>query len=133
MIFKKHITVLIAFLFLVSNLGLAFNVHYCDDEIASISLNNYSDIQEIEEDCCGEVEKDSQCCDNKIIKLQDKSDQVIVNSLSFDADLFFVSEQLSNLFFLAEPNFKKKELISYSCNANAPPLYQLYSQYIFYA
>ena len=35
--FKKHISLLIAFFLLVSNSGLAFNVHYCGDKIAAVS------------------------------------------------------------------------------------------------
>ena len=47
MIFKKHISLLIALLVLVSNSGLAFNVHYCEGKIASIS-SVFSD-----EEVCG--------------------------------------------------------------------------------
>ena len=37
MIFKKQLSILIAFLVLVSNSGLAFNVHFCEGKIASIT------------------------------------------------------------------------------------------------
>jgi hypothetical protein len=38
--FKKQISIFLAILLLVSNVGLAFNVHYCGGEIASVSLNS---------------------------------------------------------------------------------------------
>ncbi len=37
MTFKKYTSVLLAFYLLVSTTGLAFNVHHCGDEIASVS------------------------------------------------------------------------------------------------
>ena len=66
--FRKHIGLFLTFFLLVSTLGLAFNVHYCDNEIASVSINTASNSQEIEKNCCGKIEKMSKCCKNKIIK-----------------------------------------------------------------
>ena len=36
--FKKHTSILLAALILLANLGLSFVVHYCKDEIASVSF-----------------------------------------------------------------------------------------------
>jgi hypothetical protein len=36
--FRKHISILLATLILLANLGLSFTVHYCKDEIASVSF-----------------------------------------------------------------------------------------------
>jgi hypothetical protein len=130
---KKQIAILLSFFLLVSNLGLAFNVHYCDDEIASITLNTASNSQEIEKECCGEVEIDSKCCKNKIIKSQDKLDQIIVNTISFDTNFVLVDQQTISCNGTLIDSYKKSDIVSYYCNANGPPLYQLYSQYIFYA
>jgi len=44
--FKKHINILLAMLILVSNVGLAFNVHYCEGKISGISFN-----YKVEEPC----------------------------------------------------------------------------------
>ena len=84
MIFKKHISILITIFLLISNLGLAFNVHYCDNKIASVSLNILSD--KTVDECCGIVEKNSKCCNDKIIQAELKSDQIIVKSLSFEVN-----------------------------------------------
>lgn len=133
MIFKKHISIILAFFLLVSNLGLAFNVHYCDDEIASITLNSLSNSQEIEKDCCGIIEKDSKCCNDKLVKSNEKSDLIIVNALTFNADFILVFNDWKPVVFAPNNHFEQSNFPFYYCDANAPPLYLMYSQFIFYA
>lgn len=130
---KKQISLLLAFFLLVSNVGLAFNVHYCENTIASVTLNLSSNPHEVEKDCCGVVEKASKCCHNKIIKSNDKSDQVLVKTISLASDSIFVMNDWIPIVFNSPIHFKKAVIISYGCDANAPPLYLLYSQYTFYA
>ena len=131
MIFKKHISILLTVFLLVSNLGLAFNVHYCDDEIASITINAAPASQEVVDECCRVVEKKSGCCDDKVIKAEIKSDQIIVKSLLFD--FIAVTYDWKPLVFTSKINFKQRDNVTYFCDANAPPSYLLYSQYTFYA
>jgi hypothetical protein len=114
-------------------MGLSFNVHYCDDEIASVTLNTATNSHEVEEDCCGVVEKSSKCCKNKIIKSTEKSAQVHVKTISLDTEYELVSNEWKTGNYLDELNFQPKESSSYYCDANAPPLYLLYSQYTFYS
>ena len=130
---KKQISLFLAFFLLVSNVGLAFNVHYCEDKIASVTLDLASNSHEVEKDCCGVAEKQSKCCHNKIIKSNDKSDQVLAKSFSFTSDLFFVIKEWKPIVFTSKIHIKKAGIIAYYCAANAPPLYLLYSQYTFYA
>ena len=132
MIFKKHISILLTFFLLISQLGLAFNVHYCDDKIASITLNAAFSSKQIVDECCGVVEKDSKCCNDKIIKAEIKSDQIIVKTLSFDADFISIIQDWKPLNFVSNFNSKQRATTTYYCDANALPLYLLYSQYIFY-
>ena len=133
MIFKKHTSILLAVLLLVSNLGLAINVHYCADEIASITINVAPDSGKVVDECCGIVEEEPGCCNDKIIKAEIKSDQIIVKSLSFDPALYSVTYDWKPKVFISKNHFKQKNNSTYYCDANAPPLYLLYSQYIFYA
>jgi hypothetical protein len=113
---------------------LAFNVHYCDDEIASITINEAPSVQkEVVDECCGIVEKDSGCCNDKVIKADIKSDQIVVRILSFDAAFIPVTESWKPQILSSNTNFKQRDSITYYCDANAPPLYLLYSQYTFYA
>ena len=133
MILKKQICVLLTFLLLVSNLGLAFNVHYCADEIASITINVAPSSAKVVDECCGIVEEEPGCCNDKIIKAEIKSDQIIVKSLSFDPALHSVIYDWKPKVFISKNHFKQKNNSTYYCDANAPPLYLLYSQYTFYA
>lgn len=133
MIFKKHLSILLTALLLVSNLGLAINVHYCADEIASITINVAPDSGKVVDECCGIVEEEPGCCNDKIIKAEIKSDQIIVKSLSFDPALHSVIYDWKPKVFISKNHFKQKNNSTYYCDANAPPLYLLYSQYTFYA
>ena len=133
MIFKKHISILLTIFLLVSNLGLAFNVHYCDDKIASITINVAPTAEQTIDECCGIIEKDSKCCNDKIIKAEIKADQIIVKTVSFDADFLPATYDCKPQFFTPNYNFKQRDNFTYYCYANAPPLYLLYSQYTFYA
>ncbi len=131
--FRKHISLFLALFLLVSNLGLAFNVHYCDNVIASVSLNTASNSQEIEKNCCGKIEIKSKCCKNKIIKCNEKSDQIRVKISSLDNNSILFSDHWKTAVFNDVFNFKARGITSYYCDANAPPLYLLYSQYTFYS
>jgi hypothetical protein len=143
MLFKKHISLSLAFLFLVSNLGLSFNVHFCKDKIESITLENLFTSQEIEDNCCQielklpacckKIEKKKCSCENKIIKSDNSSEKIC----SANSDLHFDSFVIINNCFLTKCNsnaiYKSIENTTYTCNANAPPIFERNCQRLFYA
>lgn len=131
--FKKHMGVFLTALLLVSNLGLAFKIHYCGDKIDSVTINSAPTIGETFDECCGIIETDSQCCNDKVIKAEIKSDHVITNSVSIDFNYIPINYDWNVQFFASTYNFKQRDTSTYYCDANAPPLYLLYSQYTFYA
>ena len=133
--FKKHISILLAFLILGSNVGLAFNVHYCGGEISSVSLNTTLPSVQSEKGCCEKkvVSKKDSCCKDKKIVLKEKADDKIVKSFSFQFDYVFLVPIYQPAVFTALPSFKNNLSPAYYCDANAPPLFKLYNQYIFYA
>lgn len=132
MILKKRICILLTFFLLVSNLGLAFNVHYCADEIESITINVAPASAKVVDECCGIVEEEPGCCNDKIIKAEIKSEQIIVKSVSFDAEYIKDYNYWKPLFFSNNLFFKTRDNLTYYCDAHSPPLYLLYSQYTFY-
>ena len=131
--FRKHICISLALLLLVSNIGFAFNVHYCGDEISSISFKTRLSTSEIEKNCCGEIEKKSNCCDTKVLHFQKKS-ETSLSHLFFQTSFFHsINYYWKPNFIIRFSNFKKNSVKTYFCDANAPPYFKLYSQYIFYA
>lgn len=130
--FKKHISIFLAFFLLVSNTGFSFNVHFCGDKIASVSLKSNFKKPNSHKTCCGAVEKKSSCCNDKVFNFHKNIEQVIVKSFSSEiASVFLISNE-KPIIFSALPSFKTNAVLSYYCDAHAPPLFKLYQQYIFY-
>jgi len=129
---KKCTSLFLAFLLLVSNVGMAFNVHYCAGEIASVSLESQQQIKE--KGCCEKiVSKKDSCCKDKVFHFQKKSDNAIVKAFLFELNVPFLIQEWQPVVFSLISNFKGTQTTTYYCDANAPPLFKLYSQYIFYA
>lgn len=131
--FKKNICSLLAVLLLVSNIGFAFNVHYCGNEIAFVSLKSAFSSNNTEKNCCGIVEKKSHCCKDKVFRFQKKSETSTLNVFTFNSDILFLNQDWKPFLITSTPNFKRNSITSYFCDANAPPFFKLFSQYIFYA
>lgn len=136
--FKKHISILLAFILLVSNVGFAIDVHYCGGQIASVKPAFWKEVAPQETSCCppkatASVEKKDSCCKDKVFKFQKKSENTTVTSIAFLPHFVFLFEEWKPIVFQTISNFKNSEITSYYCDANAPPLFQLYHQYIFYA
>lgn len=132
---RKTIAFFLAFFILMPNLGLALNVHYCHDEIASISIKNelVELFNPIDISCCSSSENCGKCCSNEVVELE-KNKEIFVQDFSvfkvFPVVLTNVLPLNFNLNFIGKV---KKQVIENHCEANAPPLYKLYCQYIFYA
>jgi hypothetical protein len=138
--FRKCTSFLLAVLLLISNAGLAFNVHFCEGEIASVStIYNIEEVCEMpvatpDKVCCTEAAKDHKsCCKDKTVDLQDKSDNKIVKTFSIAAMAFFVVPETTSFRFAGLPATVEYFASTYKFEEHSPPLFQLYSQYIFYA
>lgn len=136
---RSYISIILSAFILVSNIGLALNVHYCHGKVADISLAyRTEDCAEIhakkKQSCCAaKPESHKKCCENDVVKLQDKSDNIIVKSIQLDfapmAEMAFWKPSAFNI----DVQVVKADAPSFYCESHAPPLYKLYSQYIFYA
>lgn len=139
--FNKHISILLTFLILASNMGFALNVHYCHGEVSSVSLAykieepcNDTHKPEVKGCCAAASESHKKCCKNDLVKLQDDSqDNIIVKSLQLDLSAFYTVEDWKPAQFAALAPLAVSEMPSFYCEAHAPPLFKLYCQYIFYA
>ena len=131
----KCTSLFLALLILVSNVGMAFSVHFCGGKIAGIS-SNYNLEKKLSESvhqcCIKKLKENKSCCKDKIVKLNKKSD-FTSKSFSFNADTaaVLVIEPKSTITLI--PILGRRIVPSYHCDAHAPPLFKLYSQYIFYA
>lgn len=138
---RKSTSLILAFFLLVSNMGFAFNVHFCGGEISSISASYKVDgackmpkKATSEKKCCAEKAKeDKKCCSDKKVDLKKKSEEVVFKTFSFQAELPFIVNDWKPIVFENQPLSVKQNTIDYCCDANAPPLFKLYSQFIFYA
>lgn len=146
--FKKNILVLLAFFILISNSGLAFNVHYCgqkiaaitsvfsNDEVCDVDKNNDANQVPIQKDasCCAKKEvTHKKCCSDKELNLKDTSEKLTFKTVAFDFDLFICAILTRSIYFSFNEASVTSNAIAYYCDANAPPLYQLYCQYTLYA
>lgn len=133
--FKRHISVFLTILFLASNVGFAFYVHYCGDSISSITLNptaSESSMQS-EKNCCkATATKKISCCKDKKIVVQKKTIDKIFKSFSFQFEAPFLVTEYKCVVFKTVSGFKSNVSLSYFCDANAPPFFKLYSQYLLY-
>ena len=133
--FKKQIVLFLAFFVLVSNSGLAFNVHYCGEKIASISsVFSNEEVCNIpvkeEQSCCAKKETShKKCCSDKEVNLKDKTEKFSYKSVSFDYDLFCQNDLRKPSLYNLVPAISSTQSVDYYCDANAPPLYQLYCQF----
>ncbi len=135
---KKCTSIIMAFYLLISSGGLAFNVHYCGDTIASVSsvFNTEepceTDIHPEEKSCCAvSAESHDDCCSDQTV--QADLDEVTIKQLHFDFDYVAVLLSCDVPSFANSVVSIKEQSFVYYCDANAPPLYKLYSQYVFYA
>jgi len=136
--FKKCTSFLMAVYLLVSTSGLAFHVHYCGGEIASVSTIFKSEescgmeVQEEDKSCCNKPSEDhSGCCSDEVI--QADFDEVTIKQISFDFDYVSILSALKAPVFYANTIVTTSQKLEYYCDSNAPPFYQLYSQFVFYA
>ena len=133
--FRKHISIVLAALILLANLGLSFAVHYCKDEIASVSFQYQEDEPCVEEakSCCAKEDSHDSCCSNKLIKVEKKTDDILVKTLQLDLEpTVFVADWKPNFVAFESENIVSNE-VAYYCDSHAPPLYKLYCQLVFYA
>jgi len=135
MYFRKHISIVLAFLILLANLGLSFAVHYCKDEIASVSFQYQEDEPCVEDvkSCCAKEDSHDSCCSNKLIKVEKKTDDILVKTLQLDLEpTVFTTDWKPSFIAFESENIVSNE-VAYYCDSHAPSLYKLYCQLVFYA
>lgn len=134
---QKFTSMLLACLILVCNGGFAFNVHYCGEKIASVSIGAAptEDCEKPAEPkaCCAKAAKDHKaCCSDKVVDMQDQP-EVVVKSFFFDLEAPYVEPVQAVSLFAAHDHPVVEKRRTYRYTPHAPPLFKLYKQLIFYA
>ena len=133
--FKKQISIFLAFVVFMANIGYSFTVHYCNDTIASISLNTTIDEPCVEEvaSCCALENNHDKCCSDKVIKVEKKTDNFVTKhfKIGFESIIFTSNSSLELL--KRQVFYTKKETTAFYCDSNAPPIYKLNCQLVLYA
>ena len=87
--FKRHISIFLALFILLVNSSTSLVLHYCHDQIASISLvyqeNKVVDATD-EDSCCAADDKSDEksCCSDEEIKVDKPIDYSILKGFQFD-------------------------------------------------
>ena len=134
MLFKRHIAFLFAVIYFMTTSGFAITIHYCGGKLEQIttSIENVVCEDEHLEPCCIESEADNDCCSSDTIDIEASDEKVVLNDLDFKIQgvLPHTSKAPHNVPYRRT---LKTKLRNITYNSNAPPLYQLYCQYTFYA
>lgn len=131
---KKVISAVLLFLILFSNLGLAVNVHYCHNKMASVSLGyQVEEACVIEEkDCCAAQKDHKDCCSDSVVKAEKETATVLARSHQSELSFFVLSTVCIPDFFSVAETIVQQKWFCFYCDSHAPPLYKLYCQYLFY-
>ena len=136
--FKRHISVFLALFILLVNSSASLVLHYCHDQIASISLvyqeNKVADAV-YEDSCCAADDKSDEksCCSDEEIKVDKKIDYSILKGFQFNVLAVTFENEMPSFFNQENVLSTNQKILDYYCDSNAPPFYKLYSQLIFYA
>ena len=133
--FKKHTSIVLASLILLANLGISFAVHYCKDEIASVSFQYQEDEPCVEEakSCCAKEDSHDSCCSQKSIKVEKKTDDILVKTFQLDLEQALFTADWTPNFVAFESIATTSNEAAFYCDSHAPPRYKLYCQLVFYA
>lgn len=141
MFFRKSISVMLASMLLFLNMGLGVIAHYCKGELAEISglysvaedsCEMQADLSEKKSCCADETVIPESCCKNEVISFEDNQPKV-TEFISFELFSPAVLTAYTWQGFQTETvSIQEKNKPEYAFESNAPPLYKLYTQFVFY-
>ena len=136
---KKHISIFLALFILLVNSSASLVLHFCNDQIAYVTLvyqSNKLIDSSSSDSCCAsdsiETEEEG-CCSNEEISTEKKIDYSVLKDFQFNFSAVHFLNETPEFFGKTASFYSNKKNVYYYCNTNAPPFYKLYSQLIFYA
>lgn len=138
MVLNRIFTFWLALLIGFAQMGVSLHVHYCAGEVASVkTVLGFTELAaQMEDNCCGEdpttLEKMS-CCKDKKFKFKDTSEKLLVKDVTPELLAIIWKDMSFSFSYSLLKTVHKKPVLAYYCNLHGPPLYQRYSQRLFYA
>lgn len=147
---QKYIRVILSLILILSNLSVAFSMHFCGGQIEQIKLNHLDNKvckMQVPTSCCSDKQevnhcetpnqkesnnKDEDCCKDLAIA-DELQQQQIVKVLKI---LPIIFEEFSTIQYFEFPDvdskITSKQTLDFYVESNAPPIYKLNQQFIFY-
>ena len=136
--FRKHIAVILALFILMMDSSFGLVYHYCHDQIAYVAFKfqeqNLVDSANEDSCCLGKdfTDEENGCCKNEEIKIEKKD--IFQLAKNFDFQFVGIAPAFQVFHFETKQEFiSLKQTLDYYVESNAPPIYKLNSQFIFYA
>lgn len=135
--FKRNIAIAFTCYYMMICVGLTLTVHFCGGMLAGVSAITQVEVNDdapATEACCvAKAKTNKDCCNDAIIDLSEVKDDSLFSSVDLSEQFIAVIPELSSIVFKTIVFENKVALPNYTFQSNAPPLYKLYSTYIFYA
>ena len=122
-------------------LGLGVVAHYCKGEIATISgIYSVADTSckmqagLSEKKTCSDKETltSDSCCKNEVVSFQEHHLKITEFASFYFFSPAILTTSLWNGFHALPIEIQEKGKLEYTFESNAPPLYKLYTQYVYY-
>lgn len=125
---KKIAAILISFLYLFLSTGLVIRMHYCQDQLISVSI--YGEAQKC---CCAMADEESNCCTDKQVVVQmEQKDQLVLSNTPVLSDLLAIL--LNNIIYELKTRVLSQQAET-SCFELPPPkvpAWKLGCSFLFY-
>ena len=140
---QRYIRVILSFILILSNLSVAFSMHFCGGQVEEIKLSKLENEvckMEMKASCCADAkpkadhedESKDDCCHDQAyaedLQNQHTSEIFRISPIIFQD---FKPIQLFQ-FCVITPILAQKQFLDFYVESNAPPIYITYNQLVFY-
>lgn len=143
---QRYIRIILSFILILSNLSVAFSMHFCGGQVEEIKLSKLENEvckMEMKASCCADTKPKDHCTDHK-----DESKDDCCHDKAYAEDL--QHQQTANIFKISplifqefkpiqlfefntiSPVAAQKQFLDFYVASNAPPIYIIYRQLVFY-
>lgn len=132
---QKNIAIVFTCYYLMICVGLTLTVHFCSGMLAGVSAITKTEVVEVApEACCvAKAKTNKDCCNDAIIDLSEVKEDSLASVFDVFDGVVAILPKHPIVVFKPLVFTNKIALPNYTFQSNAPPLYKLYSTYIYYA